>query len=51
MPSCEDMLVSCTWQGQDTQCLRLFSVTATDDGFCCVFNAISSKDLLNQNNS
>ncbi len=47
MPRCKDLLVHCSWMGETTDCLRLFKVMTTDDGFCCIFNAYDSKDVLN----
>lgn len=41
----------CNWKGLDFDCLRLFKVMATDDGFCCVFNAFESSDMMNEASS
>ena len=46
MPQCKDLLLHCTWQNAEIDCLRLFKVMTTDDGFCCVFNAYNPKELL-----
>lgn len=41
MPQCKDLLMHCSWQNEEIDCLRLFRVMTTDDGFCCAFNAQS----------
>ncbi len=38
----------CEWMHEEIECLRLFKVMTTDDGFCCVFNAIEAKELLHE---
>ena len=48
MPSCKNMLMYCNWRNEDVDCLRLFKVFATDDGFCCTFNAKEPQDVLKE---
>ena len=48
MPQCREMLSYCTWMGEEIDCLRLFKVMTTDDGFCCVFNAYNHKDVMKE---
>ncbi len=51
MPPCKNMLMYCKWQNMETDCLRLFKVITTDDGFCCVFNALDSEDILKEDSA
>ncbi|XP_047994363.1 sodium channel protein Nach-like [Leguminivora glycinivorella] len=37
-PSCEDVLLKCSWAGRQTPCERLFARRITSVGVCCVFN-------------
>ena len=46
MPQCKQLLLQCSWQNQDIDCLRMFKVMTTDDGFCCSFNVYSPKNLM-----
>ena len=48
MPRCKDMLIRCTWAGYAEPCLSLFKVMTTDDGFCCIFNAFDSYQVLKE---
>ena len=50
MPQCKDMLPYCSWLDEKIECLRLFRVMTTDDGFCCVFNALNQIDLMKEAN-
>ena len=40
-PDCKRMALVCRWQGEFRKCSDLFSISKTDDGFCCSFNTIS----------
>ncbi|XP_063539351.1 pickpocket protein 28-like [Cydia strobilella] len=37
-PSCEDVLLKCSWAGKEKPCHRLFATRITSVGVCCVFN-------------
>ncbi|XP_063367619.1 acid-sensing ion channel 5-like [Cydia amplana] len=37
-PSCEDVLLKCSWAGKEKPCDRLFATRVTSVGVCCVFN-------------
>ncbi|KAJ8921011.1 hypothetical protein NQ315_015807 [Exocentrus adspersus] len=37
-PSCDDMIVSCKWKGEEKRCDAIFEVVRTAEGFCCSFN-------------
>ena len=50
MPQCRDLLLHCSWQSQEIDCLRLFKVMTTDDGFCCLFNAYKQGDVMKEMN-
>ena len=40
-PDCKRMALVCRWHGEFRKCSDLFTITKTDDGFCCSFNTIS----------
>lgn len=44
------MLVFCEYGGTNYNCSLLFDVILTDDGACCIFNAVHSKFLINYAN-
>ena len=46
MQPCQDMVMYCNWMGVQYDCRRLFKVKTTDDGFCCVFNALDKDEIL-----
>ncbi|XP_061721812.1 pickpocket protein 28-like isoform X2 [Cydia pomonella] len=37
-PSCEEVLLKCSWAGREKPCGRLFATRITSVGVCCVFN-------------
>ncbi|XP_072929568.1 sodium channel protein Nach-like [Epargyreus clarus] len=43
-PKCEDMLLRCTWAGEEVDCNTLFSVRRTVHGHCCAFNYVLGYD-------
>ena len=42
-PICSDYITNCTWNGEDYECIELFKIASTDDGYCCTFNSIPAK--------
>eukprot|EP00094_Tigriopus_californicus_P002100 TCALIF_02024-PA protein Name:"Similar to Nach Sodium channel protein Nach (Drosophila melanogaster)" AED:0.08 eAED:0.09 QI:38/0.85/0.37/1/0.28/0.5/8/0/589 len=44
MHSCEDMLLYCEWQGIPKKCDTLFKVSKSDNGFCCSFNIVTTRE-------
>ena len=38
MPTCEDMIIQCHWEGQRKNCSHLFVPRAQKFGVCCSFN-------------
>lgn len=41
---CADMLKNCSWLGESLPCNKLFRLTKTSEGFCCLFNYRGLKD-------
>lgn len=46
MPSCDDFLLRCWWQGKLQDCSALFEVRKSNEGFCCTFNAIKLSESI-----
>ncbi|TRY80032.1 hypothetical protein TCAL_16032, partial [Tigriopus californicus] len=46
MPSCDELILRCWWQGQINNCASIFEVRKTNDGFCCTFNAIKLSESI-----
>lgn len=45
-PSCNEMLITCTYGGLEYDCDEIFNSVLTDDGVCCSFNVLSRKHIL-----
>ncbi|CAK1583405.1 unnamed protein product [Parnassius mnemosyne] len=43
-PSCEEMLIKCTWASKVIDCKSIFKVRRTIKGHCCAFNYILDYD-------
>ncbi|XP_043526705.1 pickpocket protein 28-like [Frieseomelitta varia] len=43
--SCTEMLHLCKWNGNVTDCEKIFNPTLTDEGMCCNFNSVERKYL------
>ncbi|XP_063627574.1 sodium channel protein Nach-like isoform X3 [Cydia splendana] len=39
-PSCEEMLLRCSWNGQEVNCSHIFTTRRTILGHCCAFNYV-----------
>ncbi|XP_063539375.1 sodium channel protein Nach-like [Cydia strobilella] len=39
-PSCEEMLLRCSWNGQEVNCSHIFTMRRTVLGHCCAFNYV-----------
>ena len=46
MPTCDDFLLRCWWQGKLQDCSALFEVRKSNEGFCCTFNAIKLSESI-----
>ena len=46
MQKCQDMVLSCQWNGKAVKCGDLFAVRRTDGGFCCSFNTVRMAEQL-----
>ncbi|KAJ8713877.1 hypothetical protein PYW08_007497 [Mythimna loreyi] len=43
-PSCDEMLIKCTWAGKEVDCKSIFQVRRTILGHCCAFNYVLDYD-------
>ncbi|XP_076658617.1 sodium channel protein Nach-like [Halictus rubicundus] len=43
-PECSSLLMTCVLRGEEKNCSDIFSVSKTQDGFCCTFNYFSDDD-------
>lgn len=43
MHPCNEMLLYCEWQGKAKDCETLFRVSKSDNGFCCSFNIVTTR--------
>ncbi len=46
MQRCKEMILACYWQGKAVDCMQLFQVRRTDNGFCCSFNTVNIDEQL-----
>lgn len=44
--SCEDMLLYCSYGGNEQNCYQIFNTILTDEGLCCNFNGVHPKLLV-----
>lgn len=49
--TCERMLVYCEYGGLPFDCITKFNDIMTEDGLCCVFNAVHPKYLMKHENT
>ncbi|XP_063367232.1 pickpocket protein 28-like [Cydia amplana] len=45
-PSCEEMLLRCSWDGQEVNCTDIFTMRRTVLGHCCAFNYVLEYDSM-----
>ncbi len=43
---CEDIFLTCAWQGKSGDCSKMFTTSRTDYGYCCSFNIINIAEQL-----
>nr|XP_023021982.1 sodium channel protein Nach-like [Leptinotarsa decemlineata] len=41
--SCDEMLLSCSWEKKKVDCAEIFTKSLTADGYCCSFNSGNSR--------
>ncbi|XP_072949205.1 uncharacterized protein [Epargyreus clarus] len=44
-PSCEDLLLRCSWNEKPMNCSDLFDFRLTMNGYCCTFNYLRESDI------
>lgn len=45
---CDDMLVTCSYGGNEVQCDEIFSEILTDEGLCCIFNGVRQRFIVKE---
>ncbi|XP_074042674.1 sodium channel protein Nach isoform X2 [Leptinotarsa decemlineata] len=43
--SCDEMLLSCSWEKKKVDCAEIFTKSLTADGYCCSFNSGNSSQI------
>lgn len=49
MQPCDQLLYRCRWEGEETECMKIFKKSETYQGYCCSFNLIKADEWVIRN--